>query len=119
MGAMSGDRAGGANKRERSKQSRSRRAQAAGEVGWEGFDWQAVSALTMCLVASGGALRVGATRDGGAWAFGVYLGDDYATEYVKPSEVFSDAIGEIAQAWLPDRGVRYWELLTDARAQTR
>lgn len=36
--------------------------------------------------ASGGALRFGYTRDGGAFAIGIYLGNDHYTEYVRPDE---------------------------------
>jgi hypothetical protein len=56
-------------------------------------------ALVRALVSQGGCLRIGQTRDGGAWALGVYLGDDYATEYIRPSEDFGGGIGEIAEAW--------------------
>lgn len=34
----------------------------------------------------GGALRFGYSRDGGAYAIGVYLSDDRFTVYVRPSE---------------------------------
>lgn len=39
------------------------------------------------IVSAGGALRIGATRDKGAWAFGIY-GDGAKpyTEYVRPAE---------------------------------
>jgi hypothetical protein len=52
-------------------------------------------------------LRIGVTRDGGAWAFGIYGdGGDPHTEYVRPSEdvnaylrdlgAFFNALGEEA-----------------------
>jgi hypothetical protein len=34
----------------------------------------------------GGALRFGYTRDGGAYAIGLYLSNDRTTEYVRPHE---------------------------------
>jgi len=89
------------NKRERQKEARGRRAANAGGIQWETFDWFAVIALTEALCRHGGALRLGQTRDGGAWAFGVYLGNDYATEYIRPSEDFGVACLEIAEAWVP------------------
>lgn len=39
------------------------------------------------VVQAGGALRIGTTRDGGAWAFGIYGdGPTPYTEYVRPDE---------------------------------
>lgn len=54
-------------------------------------DWANASALALqgaiCAVAfRGGALRLGYTRDGGAFAIGIYLGNDSSTEYVRPDE---------------------------------
>lgn len=104
------------NKRDRAKQARSRRTERAGSVSWEGFDWACVIALTEGLAEAAGALRIGTTRDGGAWAFGVYLGDDYATEYVRPSEDFEVAMREIADAWLPAGADVWWERVLAIRA---
>jgi hypothetical protein len=57
--------------------------------------------LSLCVGAalSGGAIRIGLTRDMGAVAIGVYQGDDYGTEYVRPNENLEVAIREIAQGW--------------------
>lgn len=54
-------------------------------------DWGSVSAERIVyaiavVAARGGALRFGYTRDGGAYAIGIYLGNDHYTEYVRPSE---------------------------------
>jgi len=87
-------------KRARAKEARGRRAAASGSYTWEQFDWYGFIALTEGICAQGGALRVGFTRDGGAIAIGVYLGDDYATEYIRPAEDFPTACEEIADAWL-------------------
>lgn len=95
-------RSAAANKRERAKQARGRRKSASGELDWRSFDWEGFAALTVALANSGGAIRVGATRDGGAWALGIYKGDDYATEYIKPAEDVQEAMLEIAEAWLDD-----------------
>lgn len=106
-----------ASKRERAKQSRGRRAQTA-SVDWAGFGWAEVQALTEELVAVGGAVRIGATRDGGAWAFGIYHGDDYATEYVRPAEDFTQAVQEICEAWLGAKTTQHWwERVIALRAQ--
>jgi len=96
------------NKRERAKQARGRKAKSAGTAEWAGFDWTCIVALTEQLVAVGGALRIGATRDGGAWALGVYEGDDYATEYIRPAEDFERAVQEICEAWLGDEATKAW-----------
>jgi len=45
--------------------------------------------LLACVVAMsehGAAIRLGLTRDGGAFNIGIYDGDDSTTEYVRPSE---------------------------------
>ncbi len=94
-------------RRQKAKQARGRRAAAVAAADWRAVDWRPVAALTIALADAGGALRLGSTRDGGAYALGVYLGDDYATEYVKPTEDWRAALGEIAEAWLPDKGDSY------------
>lgn len=38
------------------------------------------------VAARGGALRFGYTRDGGAYAIGVYISNDKWTEYIRPHE---------------------------------
>lgn len=63
----------------------------------DGAGWLLGLAIGTAL--AGGAARIGLTRDGGALAVGMYLGDDYATEYVKPDEDLGQAVREIAQAW--------------------
>lgn len=57
--------------------------------------------LQLCLGAamSGGAVRIGLTRDMGAVAIGMYKGDDYATEYVRPGEDLAAEVRAIASAW--------------------
>lgn len=91
-----------ANKREKAKANRGRRGAAQGhyKVGREAM-WQ-LMVLSLAFMEAEGALRIGLTRDGGALALGCYLGDDYATEYVRPSEDLAAALNEIAEAWLPD-----------------
>ena len=107
------------SKRDKAKAARSRRASASQEADYRTTDWICTVALVDALVSEGGALRLGVTRDGGAYALGVYLGDDYATEYIKPAEVWEDAIDEIARAWLPDKGEQYLERKIELRAQSR
>ena len=107
------------SKRAKRREQRSRRA-ANAPVAWETFDWVVAVALVRALVVGGGCLRIGTTRDGGAWALGVYLGDDYATEYIRPNENFATSMQEIAYAWgVGDQFVLEWEHLTqDAKKKT-
>lgn len=98
----------GSNKRAKAKQARGRRGGTTGGADWKQFDWAATIALVEVLAEQDGALRIGRTRDGGAWALGVYLGDDYATEYIRPSEDFQDAILEICEAWLSYESCSAW-----------
>lgn len=50
------------------------------------------------VITKGGAVRIGATRDGGAWAFGIY-GDGAVpyTEYVRPHENVNDYLIELQE----------------------
>jgi len=97
------------NKRERAKQARGRRKSAAEALDWTKFEWELFAILTVALASTGGAIRIGATRDGGAWALGIYKGDDYATEYIRPGEDVHEALLEIADAWLDN-----WKLEMDS-----
>ena len=56
-------------------------------------------ALILGHALQGGAIRVGLTRDEGALAIGVYQGDNYGTEYVRPTEDLGQAVREIALDW--------------------
>ena len=61
--------------------------------------WALIQSLIALVANEGGAVRVGFTRDGGALAIGLYTGDEYGTEYVRPSEDETEAFREIADAW--------------------
>lgn len=47
----------------------------------------------------GGALRLGYTSDGGAYAIGIYGDGEPYTDYVKPSEDLDAYFDELRQAW--------------------
>lgn len=96
-----------ASRRDKSKEQRARRASSAGKLDLRLVNWVALASLNIAFAEEGGAIRVGYTRDGGALAIGCYMGDDYATEYIRPSEDFDLAILEIAEAWLADKGITY------------
>lgn len=106
-------------KRERAKQSRGRRAANAAGISLRSGDWIAIAALVISFAECGGAIRIGYTRDGGALAIGCYLGDDYATEYIRPSEDFRASMLEIAEAWLPEAGVAYHQALQELERGSR
>lgn len=106
------------------KQARGRRANGGVVDGYQltFLDWLQVQALTRCVVKQGGAVRVGLTRDGGALALGIYVDQDYGTEYVRPTEDLGEALSDIAQAWLKDGAASFSEALDavadDVRAFT-
>lgn len=66
---------------------RPRGARQSNEVAdWKGVNNELLVGAIACAAHRGGALRFGYTRDGGAYAVGVYYGDDHFTDYVRPGE---------------------------------
>lgn len=53
---------------------------------WRNADPVIVVAAIRAVAAVGGALRFGYTRDFGAFAIGIYDGEEATTEYIRPSE---------------------------------
>lgn len=92
--------AGKANKRANAAEQRGRARREKGEFNLDLLPWLNICALQACLANQQGALRFGLTRDGGALALGMYRGDDYTTEYIRPTEDVAEAINEIADVWL-------------------
>ena len=94
---------------DRIKNRRSKIAEAKGDP----FDWRTVNPekllhLVAIVAACGGAVRIGATRDGGAMAVGYYLEGDSWTEYVRPAEDIEAYFDGAIQDWLGEcesRGV--------------
>lgn len=77
------------------------RAKRKGKLDHEISDWQTANPdLVLRAIAvvayKGGALRFGYTRDGGAYAIGVYLGGDHFTEYIRPSEDIDRYLADLA-----------------------
>lgn len=97
---------------EQANRIKNRRAKIA-EAKGDPFDWRTVPAekllhLIWIVAAVGGAVRVGATRDGGAMAVGYYLEGDSWTEYVRPSEDIEGYFETAIADWLGEcesRGV--------------
>lgn len=73
----------------------------------DGVGMVALMALMYAAWSEGAAVRAGLTRDGGAFAVGMYVDDEYGTEYIKPSEDARDALREIAAAWLTSGATAY------------
>jgi hypothetical protein len=53
---------------------------------WGGVNAELVLQAIATLAREGGAIRFGYTRDGGAYAIGLYYGTERVTEYLRPSE---------------------------------
>lgn len=109
----------GANRREKQKASRRGRASEKAMAEWQSVDWAPVACCIIVASENSGAVRLGVTRDGGAYAVGCYDGDDYATEYIRPNEVWIDAWYDIVEAWWPAKLERYGELLQLMSQTTR
>lgn len=80
---------------------KSRRAARQGQTHVEPANWGDVNAEDLVnavawTAACGGALRLGYTRDGGAYAVGVYLGGEAETAYVRPSEDINQWLKDLA-----------------------
>lgn len=53
---------------------------------WGGVNADTLRDLAAVLSKRGGAVRYGYTRDGGAYAIGIYMGGEHETLYVRPGE---------------------------------
>jgi hypothetical protein len=70
----------------------------------ESADWGGVDAkiLQDCIQTAsqkGGALRLGYTRDGGAYAIGVYAGSTYFTDYIRPTENIDQYLTDLTESF--------------------
>lgn len=98
------------SKRAAKKEQRARGRQLKQPANLGELDWRRVAALCIVMARHDGAVRIGVTRDGGAIAFGMYRGDDYATEYIRPNEDTAKSLDEIAAAWLEEELAEYAEI---------
>jgi hypothetical protein len=77
-------------------------------------DWTEVNPrILVDLIAEagkkGGALRFGYTRDGGAYSIGVYIGSEYFTDYIRPSEdvdTYMETLTESFKEFTPEGTAR-------------
>lgn len=90
------------NKRDAAAKRRETRRREQGTLDVGSLPWLTLVALVAELAENGGAVRIGLTRDKGALALGMYQGDDYATEYIRPNEDVEAALHAIADVWLTD-----------------
>jgi len=66
-----------------------------GAADWSQADSDQILSLIANVGSRSGAIRFGYTRDGGAYAVGIYLDDDNATFYCKPSDDLGKFIGDL------------------------
>ena len=57
-----------------------------GIADWQSADPETVLRAIAAVGFKGGAIRFGYSRDGGAYAIGIYLSNDKYTEYIRPHE---------------------------------
>ena len=70
-------------------------------------DWQQISAELLVraiatVSASGGALRFGYSRDGGAYALGIYSDGERTTEFTPSAEEMEAILHDLIE-WIADR----------------
>lgn len=89
---------GSARAKAREKRLAERRAerQLRGKVDFDALHCAELRTLTAYVIEMGGAIRIGATRDGGAYAIGIYGFGEPFTEYCGASENFSEFCGQLA-----------------------
>jgi hypothetical protein len=89
---------------EKSKQTSGRRFQrnsaSAGVADWATVEAETLKSCIVTVALAGGALRLGYTADGGAYAIGVYGdGPEAYTEYVRPSENLDKVLKDLEQTF--------------------
>jgi hypothetical protein len=82
---------------ENKRQRRNRDTTTAGGADWEGVSGELLTKAIAAVAGMGGALRLGYTRDGGAYAIGVYGDGDPFTEYVKPDDDMDTYLRELIE----------------------
>jgi hypothetical protein len=66
---------------------------------WAGAPAELLWLVVKNITESGGAVRFGLTRDGGAYAVGIYDNGEHETEYLKPSDDLRAYLEELAAAF--------------------
>lgn len=66
------------------------------------FPWPEFVGVLATILAEGGAVRIGLTRDGGAWAFGLYGLGDPLTLYLNSNDDPFEFLEQIREAYTDD-----------------
>jgi hypothetical protein len=91
---------GGKAENQDGKSTRRVNRNGAGEAAdWESCDPATLAKAVANVGARGGALRLGYTTDGGAYAIGIYGDGEPYTEYVRPSENITDFLEQLIEQW--------------------
>jgi len=95
------DRQASAREEKRNKK-RERNLATQQPVSMDQVDLEALAYCIECIISGGGALRIGATRDRGCWAFGIYGdGPQPYTEYVRQDENLTTYFTNLAHFFKP------------------
>lgn len=65
-----------------------------GRASWAAANVGLLTKLIVTVTSRGGAIRLGYTRDGGAYAVGFYYGSESVTKYCRPTEDLSEFLAE-------------------------
>lgn len=87
----------GESKKFELKLNRAKREVDASKADWGGADPAKVLDVIQIISSKGGAIRFGYTRDGGAYAIGLYMGGQGDTIYVRPSEDIDRYLSDLAE----------------------
>ena len=68
-----------------------------GVADWTNASSDVVLRLVCLVAAEGGAVRLGYTRDGGAYSIGIYLGENSKTYYCNEKDGINEKIGELIE----------------------
>lgn len=66
---------------------------------WQSADANLIAAAIAVVSYRGGALRFGYTRDGGAYAVGIYGDGEYYAEYIRPTEDIDAFLRTLIAKW--------------------
>lgn len=75
--------------------SRGLKRRRGGVADWESVNAESIRAAITATALTGGALRFGYSRDGGAYAIGIYGDGEPYTEFVKPGEEVEITLNDI------------------------
>lgn len=91
------------------KRFQNRRA-SGGIADWEQANAEILRKAIATAASSGGALRFGYSRDGGAYSVGIYVNGEMNTEWLKPDEDLDGFLSDI---------VEFYEDVKDEQAKGR